>query len=490
MAGKYLLTGGYVATLDDSLGDFPKGAVLVEDGIIKKVGNAEDFSTADVEIIDTTDGVVIPGMVDTHRHTSMSLTRGIGADQALMHFLSNTYLRWLPATGVEDMYLSALVGALEALDSGVTTIIDTCESFHSREHAEAELRGLKDSGIRAFYGYGMCDGEYNGVPAGREGWKARLDHLTSMHDANLSDDTLVKVALQLSIIGTVPFDLTAKEIKHAQKHNMLCCSHSCGLKNSVITAGIDELADNELLLPGHVYIHCTNLSERQMTLIAESEGKISIAMETDMQMGMGTPPIRAFIEHGIQPSLSIDTSAAVAPDLLSQMRLALQTQRCLDHEASHKRRQVPMDLEYTCRDALIWGTRNGADAVGLGDQIGTITPGKRADLVFLSNKRFLSPSAYPLGTAVLHSTPADVDMVMVNGIVRKRDGHLVGQDVGKIRQMAKAGLQRILDNLAGMRPEMTSEAISQYLVEAEHMSRANLAQAYFEHAGRDGFRHA
>lgn len=488
MAGKYLLTGGYVATLDDSLGDFPKGAVLVEHGIIKAVGKVEDFSTTDAEIIDTTDGVVIPGMVDTHRHVSMSLTRGIGADQPLMQFLSNTYLRWLPATGVEDMHLSALVGALEALDCGVTTIIDTCESFHSREHAEAELQGLKDSGIRAFYGYGMCDGEYNGVPVGRDAWKARLDHLTEMHAANSSSESLVKVALQLSIPGTVPFDLTAKEIKHAQEHKMLCCSHSCALKNSVICTGLDERADNGLMLPGHVYIHCTNLSERQMTLIAESQGKISIAMETDMQMGMGIPPIRACIEHGIQPSLSIDTTAAVAPDLLSQMRLALQTQRGLDHEACHVQRQVPMNLEYTCRDALIWGTRNGADAVGLGDQIGTLSPGKRADIVFLSNKRFLSPSAYPLGTAVLHSTAADVDTVMVNGIIRKRDGHLVGHDVEMIRQQAKAGLQRIQGNLATMRPEMTQEEISQYLVDAERSSRVNLAQAYLEDAGGDGFR--
>ncbi|OQE23220.1 hypothetical protein PENSTE_c009G02445 [Penicillium steckii] len=490
MTGKYLLTGGYVATLDDSLGDFTKGAVLVEDGVIKAVGNIEDLSATDAEMIDTTDGVVIPGMVDTHRHVSMALTRGLGADQSLLHFLSNTYLRWLPATGVEDMQLSAFVGALEALDCGVTTIIDTCESFHSKEHAEAELQGLKESGIRAFFAYGMCDGEYNGAPVGKDAWKARLDHLAEMHAANPSHQSLVQVTLQLSIPGTVPFSLTAAEIKFAQENNMLCCSHSCGLKNSVISTGLDERADNDLMLPGHVYIHCTNLSDRQIQLIAKTEGKVSIAMETDMQMGMGIPPIRNCLKHGIQPSLSIDTSTAVAPDLLSQMRLALQTQRLLDNEAIHSQRQVPMHLDYNVRDALRWGTRNGADAVGLGDLIGTITPGKRADLVFLSNKRFLTPSAYPLGTAVLHSTAADVDTVMVNGVVKKRDGQLVGHDVEVIRQKAKAGLQRIFENLEKMRPEMTPEEISKYLEDAERFSRINLGQAYLTNVAGDGFRPA
>lgn len=148
MTGKYLITGGHVVTLDDSLDYYANGAILVEDGNIKAVGRADEMTAPDAELVDASEGVVIPGMVDTHRHVSMSLTRGIGVDQHLWHFLANTYTRWLPATGVEEMRTSALVGALEAIESGVTTIMDTCESFHSPDHAEAELQGLKDSGIR------------------------------------------------------------------------------------------------------------------------------------------------------------------------------------------------------------------------------------------------------------------------------------------------------------------------------------------------------
>jgi cytosine/adenosine deaminase-related metal-dependent hydrolase len=488
MAGKYLFTGGYVATLDDALGDFPNGAVLVENGIIQAVGRAEDIKCPDAEVIDATDGVVIPGMVDTHQHASMSLTRGLGADQSLFHFLSNTYLRWLPATSVEDMELSALVGGLEALDSGVTTIIDTCESFNSGDHAEAELEGLKKSGIRAFFCFAMSDDAYGSAAVGMDGWTARLAHIQKMRSSTTSD-SLVQVGMALSQPGTVPFDLTRAELNFADKHGLLCCSHSCAIENSIITKDIEDRAEHGLLMPGHVYIHCTNLTRREIGLIAQSNGKVSIATETEMQMGMGIPPIRACIEHGINPSLSIDTSSAVAPDLLSQMRLALQMQRCLDNDAVHKTRQVPLQLEYGVRDALIWGTRNGAETVGLIDRIGTLTPGKEADVVFISSKRALSASAYPLGTAVLHSSPADVDTVMVKGEIKKRDGVLIGHNIPDIRVKAKAGLQRTMNTLAGMRPEMAPEEIRQYLLDAENMTRSNLAKAYFrEKQGGDWMR--
>lgn len=478
MSGKYLFTGGYVATLDDNLGEFPNGAVLVENGIIQAVGRAEDIKCSDAEVIDATDGVIIPGMVDTHRHASMSLTRGLGADQSLFHFLSNTYLRWLPATSVDDMELSSLVGGLEALNSGVTTIMDTCESFNSGEHAEAEFLGLKKSGIRAFYCFAMSDDVYGSAAVGKEGWEARLAHIQKMRSTTSPDD-LVQVGMALSQPGSAPFDLTKLEIAFAEKHGLLCCSHSCAVENSIVTKDIENRASHGLMKPGHVYIHCTNLTKREIELIAESKGRVSIATETEMQMGMGIPPIRACIEHGINPSLSIDTSAAVAPDLLGQMRLALQMQRCLDNDTVHKTRQVPLDLEYGVRDALIWGTRNGAETVGMIDRIGTLTPGKQADIVVITSKNAISSSAYPLGTAVLHSSPADVDTVMVRGEIKKRDGVLVGHNIPEIRVKAKAGLQRIMENLEGMKPEMKPDEIRQYLLDAENLTRSNLAQAYF-----------
>lgn len=182
--------------------------------------------------------------------------------------------------------------------------------------------------------------------------------------------------------------------------------------------------------------------------------------------------------HRLKLLLSIDTSSAAPPDLLSQMQLQLQLQRGLDHDAKHKAGRVAMKMDLTTRDALEWATRNGAEAVGLGDQIGTLTPGKRADIVILTNKRALSGSANPVGTAVLHSTPADVDFVMVDGRVLERDGELVDVDVSAIRAKAREGLRRIQENLKEVRPEMSAAEIREFFLQGEKAYRINVAEAY------------
>ncbi|KAJ5482527.1 Metallo-dependent hydrolase [Penicillium sp. IBT 31633x] len=463
--------------MDDSLGEFDRGAVLVENGVITAIGRVDEISDPEAQVIDTTGGVVIPGLIDTHRHTSLSLFRGIAADQSLMRFLPNCYLRWLPAVDVADIHTSSLVSALEAIDSGVTTLLDCVEAPTSRQHAEANLRALKESGIRAFYCYGMSDGQYEGSPQGRPGWEARMGHLNDMCRL-YNDHHLVRVGLQTSHPGLVPFDQTEKEIRFAEEHGMLCCSHTAPFMHTNLHNGIQELADHGLLLPGHVHIHCTSLNHHEMGLLAASGGKFSIATETEMQMGMGIPPIRACIEHGIKPTLSVDTTSIVTPDFLSQMRLALQLQRCLDHDTAHASRKTPMKIDLGVRDVLTWATRNGADAVGMADRIGTLTPGKRADVTFISSKRFLSTSAFPLGTAILHSTAADVDTVMIDGVIRKRGGHLVGYDLENIRSKAKLGLQRVLTNLSGFQPEIRGDGLDLFLRNIEHLTRANLAGAY------------
>lgn len=475
--GKYLFTGGYVATMDDSLGDFDHGAVLVEDGIITAVGKVEDLSASGAQMIDTSSGVVVPGFIDTHRHTSLSLFRGIAADQSLIRFLPNCYLRWLPAVDPEDIHTASLVSALEAIEGGVTTLLDCVEAPTSRKHAEANLQALKDSGMRAFFCYGMGDGPYEESAKGRPGWEARLAHLDDMHRLQ-NDHRLVRVGMQTSHPGLVPFNQTEQEIRFAQEHGMLCCSHTAPFMHTGLHNGVKELADNGLLLPNHVHIHCTNLNHHEMELLAASGGKVSIATETEMQMGMGIPPIRACINHGIKPTLSVDTTSIVSPDYLSQMRLALQMQRCLDNDAVHASRKAPTTIDLGVRDVLAWATRNGADAVGMPDRIGTLTPGKRADITFISSKRFLSTSSFPLGTAILHSNAADVDTVMVDGVIRKRHGQLVGYNLDSIRAKAKDGLQRAMDNLPNFQPEMTGEKLDQFLLDVEHLTRANLAGAY------------
>ena len=260
---------------------------------------------------------------------------------------------------------------------------------------------------------------------------------------------------------------------------MLCCSHTAPFMHTGLHNGVKELADNGLLLPNHVHIHCTSLNHHEMELFAASGGKVSIATETEMQMGMGIPPIRACINHGIKPTLASTRPALSRPTTCPRCDWLY---RCSDASimmlSMHPARPRPTTIDLGVRDVLAWATRNGADAVRMPDRIGTLTPGKRADITFISSKRFLNTSSFPLGTAILHSNAADVDTVMVDGVIRKRHSQLVGYNLDSIRAKAKDGLQRAMDNLPNFQPEMTGEKLDQFLLDAEHLTRANLAGAY------------
>lgn len=425
-------------------------------------------------MIDARGGLIMPGMIDTHRHTGASLNRGFGADKSLLEYLSDVFTRFVPALTVDDLHLSSVIGGLEALDAGVTTVLDCGDVTTTRGHAEANIQGLVDSGIRAVYAYGLSDEDYPGVGSGAVAARARLTDVAELKDAG---GDLVRVGMSLAHLGTVPFEQTEASIHLADELGMLCCSHTAGLKNSNYINGVRERAHRGLMLPGHVYIHVTNLNDQEWQLIADTGGKASIAPETEMQMGMGMPPFRACMDHGVPVSLSTDTIGSGSADLLSQMRLGLQLQRALDNEESHGRGAIPFRIELTTRDALAWGTRNGADALGLDRTVGTLTIGKAADLVVVSDRRALSPTNDPVGGAVLQSTAADVDLVLVNGEVRKRDGKLVGHDLAGIRARATETLGRITEHVA-QTAALTGPQLRAFLADSERQATVHFAEAY------------
>lgn len=480
MSGKYLITGGLVVTLDDSLGDFENGAILIEDGVIKAVGRAQDIAADGAEVLDATEGVVIPGMVDTHRHLSMSLMRGIGLDRNVWGFILDAFQRFFPSIDVEDMRIATLIGGLEAIESGTTTILNPSDSCISAEHAEAELQGLRDSGIRGFHCYGMGGAPYGEAAAGRAGWDARMQHAKKLIQEE-SPDELARLGLHLSMSSTVPFSWLKEEIKYGHDQGLFTASHSSTICGSDFTRDLEIRKDMECMLPGHLYIHCPNILDREMASIAESGGKIALVPDSDIQLGMGYPPLRMAVEHGLKPALSTDSSCTAPPDMMSAMRVQLAAQRGLDHDALHRNQQPSIGMSFVVRDALIWGTRNGAEALGLSDKIGTLTPGKRADITVITNKHRLSASANPIGTAIMHTSSADVDLVMIDGKIRKRDGQLVGVDLVDIRARARKAWGRINEKLQKLGPEAGSEEIWEFIRQTEKTHRANCADAY--HSG-------
>lgn len=475
-----IVTGGYVITMDDQYGDLPNGAVLIEDDKIVAIAQTvEEFAGIDAEIIDAEGGIILPGMVDSHRHTWLALLRAISADMSLPEFLANTFYAYGSIVEAEDLGTATLVGALEALDSGVTTILDCCDCVNTPAHADAAVESLRAAGIRGVYAYGMQ--AYDFQPNVFNTHEERLKDAARLRKEAFSDngDELLRMGMLLSDFGTIPFEQTASEIKLANDMGIVVASHTGAASTSILLKGLRELKDNDLLLPGHVHIHCNALSGQEWKLIAETGGKVSTSPETEIQMGMGFVPIRECLDHGITPSFSTDIVCVGSGDLFSQMRLGLQFQRCMDNDKIHQTGTMPFTIDLSVRDALKWATYGGADALGLDSKIGSLTPGKQADLIIVSPKRSFVPSSYPAGTVVTQTTAADIDTVLVNGEIRKRHGQLVGHDLEAVRVRATQALERLHKAVAEHEPK-SPEEIAGWFGHAERMASVNFAGAYMD----------
>ncbi|MBI6530999.1 amidohydrolase family protein [Proteus vulgaris] len=475
---KKIIYNGYVITMDEKYGDLENGAVLIENDTIIDVGDISKFAHIDAELIDAEGGIILPGIIDSHRHTWMSLLRSISADMSLAHFLNSVFYGIGALMEAEDLKMATLVGSLEALDAGVTTILDCCDCVNTPQHAVAAIGSLRESGIRSIYAYGMQSYDYKGENRFKT-HSQRIDTAKEIYqNFYKNNNTINKMGVLLSDFGTIPFEHTRQEIEQAKKMGIFIASHTGAAEKSILLKGLHELKQNNLLHPGHLHIHCTSLDRSEWDILSQTGGKISIAPETEMQMGMGRPPFRASIDHGFKPGLSTDIVCVGSGDLFSQMRLGLQFQRCMDNEATANRTgKTTTHIDLSVRDALTWATQGSAEALGMEKQIGTLTPNKKADIIIVSQRKAFVPSSYPAGSVVLQTTASDVDTVIINGEVKKRFGKLLHHDVEKIRTEATATLKRIQEKAKNI-PNVSPEEIAQFFDVAQEQARENFAQAY------------
>ncbi len=164
-------------------------------------------------------------------------------------------------------------------------------------------------------------------------------------------------------------------------------------------------------------------------------------------MGMGHPPIRRALDLGLTLSLSCDVMSGNSGDMFTQMRIGLQFARCMGNDTFNTRRDDPRELPYSVRDALNWATINGAKALGMDDRIGSLTPGKQADVVVVgpgSDRLNMIAPANPVGAVVTQANASNVQTVLVAGKAVKRDGRLVGVDFTRARRLVEESCEGIL----------------------------------------------
>jgi cytosine/adenosine deaminase-related metal-dependent hydrolase len=476
MSDRVLLHGGYVLSMDETLGELSGGDVLIEDGAIAAVQQRVD--APDAELLDVSGHVVMPGFVDTHRHTWQAPFRGVCADWTLEEYFRGIRMSISPNCSAEDVYAGNLVGSLEALEAGVTTILDFSHCNNTPEHADAALQGLRDAGIRAMFAYG-----YYPAPTAEPGF---ADHDQRLADARrireqqlASDEGLVTMGVALTEVGLLPFEQTIAEARSARELEIPSVLHTGCSWGSSLTEGIAELDHHGLLAPEQVHVHCNTLDERDLRRLAERACKISSSPETELQMGMGHPVIRRALELGMRPSLSCDVASSNSGDMFSQMRIGLQFERCMRNDAFNARNQLPEPLDLRVRDALRWGTANGAYAMGLERRIGSLTPGKQADVIVIGGRRLnIVPMADPVGCLVAQANPANVQHVLVAGRFVKRDGELVGQDIARAIDLARSSCERVLDAVTAAEAPLLPAAPDGFADLLSTMAAQNLARAW------------
>lgn len=453
MPERVLIAGGTVLTLDCTLGDHARADVLVEDGRIAAV--APDLPHADTEVIDAAGAIVLPGFVDTHRHTWQTALRGVCADWTLLDYFRGIRLNAAGVYRAVDVHAGNLAGSLEALDAGVTTILDFSHCNNSPEHADAAVAGLRESQIRAVFAYG-----YYAAPVAEP---AFADHAARIADARrvrsvhfAAGDGLVTMGIALTELGLVPFDDTRAEVASADELDVLLTAHTGTVTHPQWPGDVALLARAGLLEAGQVHVHCNACSDRELALLADAGATASVTPETELQMGMGRPVTGRARACGLCAALGCDIVSNHSGDMFTQMRLALAAQRGFDNDRELGQGQMPEALALSARDVLAMATIDGARAMGLDGTLGTLKPGKAADLIVLRPRSMSGmPVNDPVAAVVLQGNPRDVDTVLVAGRVVKRDGALAGVDTARVAasvSQSRAHLFGELDARGGLLP--------------------------------------
>jgi 5-methylthioadenosine/S-adenosylhomocysteine deaminase len=422
-----LLKGGVVLSFDRSVGDFDKADVLIEG---TKIAAVRPEIAADATVIDASHMIVLPGFIDTHHHFYQSALRNVLANGLLVDYFRDISGAATNHYRVEDAYIGNLIGALRSIDAGITTITDLSQVSNTPEHSDGLIKGLRDSGIRAIYAYSRGSG-----PDAK--WPGDAERLQKQHFS--SADQLVTLAL-----GT---GVNKEQWLLARKLGLRIFTHVVGGNRGVGPDEVMALGDQGLMGPDNVYIHFTNATNDQMRRVKDTGGWLSIACPIELTMRHGMPPIQQALDAGIRPSLSSDVETTMAADMFTQMRSVFTLQRGLINERSIKgEKDLPPLL--TARDVIELATVQGARADGLEGKVGTLTPGKEADIVML---RTDLPNTLPFnnayGAIVTAMDTSNVDTVLIAGKVMKRGGKLTGVDLASVGRQAGASRDYLVGKL-------------------------------------------
>jgi len=389
-----------------------------------------ETSVPDAEVVEAEGRLVIPGLVDTHRHVWQGAIGGFtpqitgaGYGPAVLTGIALEH-------SADDVYAGTFWGALQALDAGITTIADWAHNLQSAAHADADLRGLQESGIRGYFLYGG-PGPASDDPNPPHPLDARR-----MRDEHFRSGSNGRLRMGMALRGPcfTSAERNAADFAFARELGLPISLHvgMAGTANAITT-----LQRFGLLGPDVNYAHGNMLTDEEFDLIAASHGTLSITPSTDMLMQFGTyPGTGRALGRGILCGFGVDTICSAGTDLFSEMRLALAAERSRANAPALERGERVPTVDLHQRDMLRLATIDGARVWNLQDEVGSLTPGKQADIAIVDMRSpHLDGFGDPVAVMVLGAGPADVETVIVGGDVVKRDGQLVGEHVKRAHKL-------------------------------------------------------
>lgn len=449
-----VLRGGTVLTMDPAKRVLAGQDVLVTDGRIAALGPDLEVPDGTVEI-DATGGIVMPGMIDTHRHMWQTAMRGYGADWTLTQYFVWYYLEWGKAFRPEDVYAGNLLSALEALDAGVTTTVDWSHGLQTVDHADAAVDALQAVPGRFVLAYGniqQAPAEWTAAPEFRDFVARRRDDLLGFQ---MAFDVTGDPAFPEKPAFEVARELGAPVTTHA------------GVWGATNDDGIRLMHEHGFMTPESVYVHAATLSADSYHRIAATGGSVSVSTESEQSAGQGYPPTWALRLHGIPVSLSMDTSVWWSGDLFSAMRTTLGADRSREHLEAHAKGNTVTHAALRAEQVVEWATLGGARALGRDAELGSLEVGKSADVVLIRNEH--SPVMFPLlnpyGHVAFQAQRGDVDTVLVGGRIVKRAGRLVDVDLAAARATVERTVEHLRSTLGeeawaqGMNPDVPETKI-------------------------------
>jgi 5-methylthioadenosine/S-adenosylhomocysteine deaminase len=426
---KILIKGAYIISMDDKIGTLKKGDVLIEGRDIAAVG--EDIDLKVDEVFDGTGRIVMPGLVDGHRHMFSGLLRGGCSDVSYTGnqggYFEIVIRRFGGNFTPDDTYMSSRLGALESINGGITTLHAWEHNLISLDHARASARALHETGLRGRFSYGppndtMIVDQEGVLQLKREMFPNKVDGFWSTKDERWH------LGIASRGVELDKPEIWEPEFKFARKNGLQITAH-------VMEGQITSLRNRSALGPDVLVVHVLAASDDDIKHLVDTRTPVCIATPALARAGHHVSPVLKLMKAGVPICLSVDSTAGCdTADMFAVMRITMIIERMLHADAG----------VYSTHQVLRHATIEGAKALRMDDIIGSLTPGKRADLIIINtNALNLAPLTVPETLISSCTYPSNVETVFADGRCLKRDGKLVGVDVPDFIEKANDALRKL-----------------------------------------------